>query len=254
MKTIFILYMPGHAGNLINRLISLSPETVPQISKPSLIDLKNNNKIPIFSDRLSLYSFKDSEKFDNWQDFHRTCADFLDEDLYRYFYEKKFLGKFSHITYAIHPYEFNKVININPNSIIDHEFKKVLTFNEDLLDSNNISEEDFRQYSKIKKITDPIFYYVCLSSKYDSWVSHYQLKLKFQNRANEEELLKRFRIEYGMRPIYLDKILNSIEDFENEYIRIIYELGLTLELEKAKILYKEWLRYRGQDLIFNLKS
>jgi hypothetical protein len=248
MKTIFILYMPGHAGNLINRLISLSPETVPQIPKPELIDFQKYKKVLTFSDRLSLYSFKKAENFNNWQDFHRTCVDFLDEDLFRYFYLRQFPGIFSHVVYAIHPYEFYKALNINPNSIIDHKFQKKIF--DSIKDFNEIAvtEKDIRQYSRISKVIEPIFYYIELTTKYDNWVDYYRGKLLFQDRQNEKKLFQKLQNDFDMKPIYLDRMLDSLKGFEEEYMRIVIELNLTPNLNQANILYKEWLTMRGPKL------
>lgn len=211
MKTVFVMYMPGLAGNLINRLISLSPETVPQLSIKQLRAFKDRGQLPDFSDRRSLYSFHKATQFPSWQHFHRDCADFYTRKFFEYLNEH-FEEQFSCLVYAIHPVEF------------------------DLM------------YNHIRNSDDPIYRYVSLSEKYRPWVEHYRPLLGFRDRENEAELHKRLEKEHNMQPIYLDQMLDSMSGFESEYLRIIQDLELTPEIELARDLFQEWLGLRGQCL------
>jgi uncharacterized protein YfbU (UPF0304 family) len=102
MKTIFVVYMPGHAGHFIARLFGLSPETIPLVNKRSLertiIDTPN---------RLELYKFTAVKStFKSWQDFHRRYADHKDSSNIRM--ANAVNGhKYSCVIYPIHPYEFH---------------------------------------------------------------------------------------------------------------------------------------------------
>lgn len=208
MKTIFVMYMPGRAGNLINRLISLSPETVPQLSIQQLRALKNKNKIPDFSDRRSLYSFVKATKFPTWQHFHRDCADFYTREFFDYFNEY-FDEQFTCQVYAIHPVEFDQF------------------------------------HRHIQNTENPFYYYVDLDKKYQPWIEYYRPKLEFHDRENEFQLHEHLRREHQMQAIDLAEMLDSNQGFEQEYLRIINDLGLTPELDLARDLFLEWLGLRG---------
>lgn len=200
--------MPGHAGNLINRLISLSPETVPQVTINSLCELKSAGAMPDFSNRQLLHSFNVTKNFSSWQKFHRTCPDFANKDLFDYFI-KECKEIFSHIVYAIHPAEFSMYFNT------------------------------------INNISDTTFYYISLDKKYNHWLEHYKKLLHFQYRRNEFTLYEKFKTRYNMRPIYLDCMLDSPQGFDSEYLRVVSDIGVTPVLEQARTLYAEWLELRG---------
>lgn len=102
MKTIFVVYMPGHAGHMIARLFGLSPEIIPLTTKNYLKSLS----IPAIN-KLDLYRFsKVKTTFKTWQDFHRSFADHKDmiavratNAVNRHLYSCEI--------YPIHPYEFH---------------------------------------------------------------------------------------------------------------------------------------------------
>jgi len=102
MKTIFIVYMPGHAGHMISRLFGLSPETIPLAGKNNLKSLT----IPSLN-RLELYKFSNVKtRFRTWQDFHRAFADHKDYPAVRA--TNAVNGhQYSCVIYPIHPYEFH---------------------------------------------------------------------------------------------------------------------------------------------------
>ena len=60
MKSIFLLYLPGHAGNFLTRLFSLGPETIPHLGKKLLKKSINDKELVI--DRLNYYSFTNVKK------------------------------------------------------------------------------------------------------------------------------------------------------------------------------------------------
>jgi hypothetical protein len=206
------MYLPGHAGNLINRLISLSPETIPQVSitelKKSVID---TGQIPDVSNRLELYSFKQSQQYPTWQDFHRDCADFYNRELFEHF-NNLFSPGFSHVVYAIHPWEFE-------------------------LHRSNIDQLSATEFLMVK-----------LDSKYDHWVDQAQTKLNFYNRNNEIELYYKIQQEYDMYPVNLDKMLDSIDGFKKEYLSVTSKLNLTPCLDQAISLFENWYTFRGPNL------
>jgi hypothetical protein len=206
------MYLPGHAGNLINRLISLSPETIPQVSitelKKSVID---TGQAPNVGNRLELYSFKQSQKYPTWQDFHRDCADFYNRSLFEHF-NNLFSPGFLHVVYAIHPWEFE------------------------------LHRKDIDQLSTAE------FLVIVLDSKYNQWVEYAQTKLNFQYRNDEIKLYHKIKQEYNMHPINLDKMLDSIDGFKEEYLSVVSKLNLTPCLDQAILLFENWYAFRGPNL------
>jgi hypothetical protein len=99
--------MPGHAGNFIARLFSLTPETMPLIRQDCLYDhLDHGTPLPESFDRLANYQFGQvKEKFNDWQKFHRAYADFFDNTQYRLL--NLFCGlQYSRRVLPVHPCEF----------------------------------------------------------------------------------------------------------------------------------------------------
>jgi hypothetical protein len=101
MKSIFILYMPGHAGNFLVRLFSLSPETIPQLPKSMM-----GAGIPTELDRLALYRFSHvADQYITWQQFHRSWPDFIDKDAFALLNINSGF-EYTTVVYGIHPHEF----------------------------------------------------------------------------------------------------------------------------------------------------
>lgn len=108
MRSIFVLYLPGHAGHMISRLFGLSPEAMPLIEKNALetADISTVNK-------LDTYQFVDvKSRFQTWQKFHHEYANYKDSNMLRII--NAVSGHcYSCIIYPIHPYEFH------------HDFRKI---------------------------------------------------------------------------------------------------------------------------------
>jgi hypothetical protein len=211
MESIFILYMPGHAGNFLTRLFSLGPDTVPQVPiailKESVID---TGQVPTIDNRAEYYSFKTNNQHCSWQEFHRAWPDFYQQELFEYFNEL-YHPPFPYVVYSIHPYEF-------------------------ILHESDIT----------KQRCD--FYYVDLDPKYNQWVSDQRLKLNFTYRPNYDGELATFnqiKTKYQMKKISLTNMINSTDSFVNEYLKIIKEMSLTPKLDNAVQLYHEWIAIRG---------
>jgi hypothetical protein len=102
MKTIFVLYMPGHAGHFVARLFGLSPEIIPLVRKHYLTSLT----IPTLN-KLDLYKFNNVKtRFKTWQEFHRSFADHKDHSAIRALNAVNG-HHYSCEIYPIHPYEFH---------------------------------------------------------------------------------------------------------------------------------------------------
>ncbi len=102
MKSIFVMYMPGHAGHMLARLFGLSPEAIPLVDKQLL------NKVSLSTiDKESMYQFTNvKRRFKSWQDFHRSYADHKDSADIRI--ANAIDGHlYSCVIYPIHPYEFH---------------------------------------------------------------------------------------------------------------------------------------------------
>lgn len=102
MKTILIMYMPGHAGHMLSRLFGLSPEAMPLVNRTLLnrINLSNINK-------LKMYQFSNVKKvFKSWQDFHGSYVDYKDNTDVRIVNAVNG-HQYSCAIYPIHPYEFH---------------------------------------------------------------------------------------------------------------------------------------------------
>lgn len=204
MKTILIMYMPGHAGHLIARLFGLSPEVMPLINKGLLERLINNKLgIPKGFDKLALYKFSDVKtKFESWQDFHRAYANYKDNAEFKMLDE---YGKHQHsaIIYPVHPYEFH--------------------FDYDNSDCN--------------------FYYVDLDlDQWGSWVEQEQQKLGFVVRPDELDYFNKYKTMYNMKPISLTKLLG--QDFDSEYQRVATDMNITPVMDKAHALFQDWKSVR----------
>lgn len=213
MKSIFILYLPGYAGNFLVRLFSLSPETVPQIPIPLLNELAKNFKPLPDLDRVESYSFsRVLSEFDNWQSFHRHWPDFKEHQQFKLLNMANGC-KYSTLIHAIHPHEFIK-------------------YETELYSEPNFSLVDDAEY-----------YYVDLDlSNYGDWYVTQKEKLGFENRDNESyaDITDR----YNMLPINLTTMLDSESAFLTEYYRVCLAMKITATEADAITLYRDWKKVR----------
>ena len=207
MKTVIVLYMPGHAGNFVSRLFSLGPKTMPLIRQSMMNEyIDHGTEISDTFDRLANYQFSTvATEFDTWQKFHRAYADhkeYLHYRLLNVFCNRKY----SRIVFPLHPYEF------------DQDFS---------------GDEDSE------------FYYVDLDlGSWKAWVDSEQQKLQFQVRPQEEEQFEYFKHQHSMKPISLTRLLESDQTFVQEYQRVCAEMQIPPLLEQALILRKDWYSTR----------
>lgn len=207
MKTVVLLYLPGHAGNFLARLFSLGQNTMPLIRKDQLDHhLDQGTPLPDNFDRLENYRFAQvTEEFNNWQQFHRSFADFFEHAQYRLL--NLFCGsRYSRIVYPLHPIELAN--SIVPMSAIE-------------------------------------FYYVDLDlQKWGSWVSSQQKKLAFITRHNENALFEVYKKKYHMRSINLTKMLASEPAFVEEYMLVCSQMNIEPMLQQALNLRQDWYSTR----------
>ena len=201
--------MPGHAGNFIARLFSLTEETMPLVRQDQLYHhLDHGTPLPDTFDRLANYQFgRVKEEFNNWQKFHQAYADFLDNTQYRLL--NLFCGlRYSRIVLPVHPYEFE---------------------------------------SRFVPIDDCEFYYVDLDlDHWGAWVGDQQEKLKFQIRGDEQTQFERCKERYDMKPISLTQMLESETSFIQEYLAICDQMMITPLLDQALWLRQDWYSIRVQ--------
>jgi len=207
MKTVIILYLPGHAGNFVARLFSLSRETMPLLQKTMLqSSIESAQEISDDFDRLENYRFSTvPARFDNWQQFHRSFADYNEYSSYRLlnlFCKRKYYK----IVFPLHPHEF-------------------------ITDFHNQSESEF--------------YYVDLDiNHWGEWVNDQQTKLNFQYRPNEYEQFSNLKKTHGMIPISLDQLLHSEQSFLTEYHRVCGVMNISTNNEQALHLRHDWMLVR----------
>lgn len=210
MKTIIIMYMPGHAGNFLSRLFSLGEETIPQVPLGVLSGHIQVELPHCADDRLPVYSFKQvNSMYSSWQNFHRQWPDFknhADFELLNLLNN----AKYSTVVHAIHPAEF-----------FYHE----------------------RDFSVLEEVS---FWCVELSLEiHGAWVGRYQKQLGFVNRPGEDRLFDRYKNKYQMNTINLNLFLTSTESFLQEYTRLASAMGITLMPAQATKLYHDWISVRG---------
>lgn len=208
MKSIIILYMPGHAGTFLSRLFSLTEETMPQLTIQLLQDCVNHGRLPDVNNRVEWYSFSDvHSKYETWQKFHADWADFynrIDFELLNAFYNNKHA-----IVYAMHPHEFD-------------QFEL-----------------------EIKQLGCSNFYYVELDlAQHGNWVNDAEKKLNFIVRDQEAEGFEKTKNNYCMQKISLTKMLLSESDFLAEYLRVCKLMQLTPCVDQALALYHNWRQVR----------
>lgn len=210
MKTVIILYMPGHAGNFVARLFSLTPETMPLIRQDRLYKhIDHGTPFPESFDRLANYQFSQvNQEFGQWQTFHRAFADFLDNAQYRLL--NLFSGlRYSRIVLPVHPLEFE---------------------------------------SQFVPVDHCEFYYVDLDlGQWGQWVKDQQQKLDFRVRGNEQAQFDRCKHRYNMRPINLTKMLENETSFIQEYLAVCNQMMITPLLNHALLLRQDWYSVRVQE-------
>ena len=65
MKTVIVLYMPGHAGNFVSRLFSLGAETMPLMQKKTMAEhVMQGIKLSNTFDKLDNYLFSSFLSFE----------------------------------------------------------------------------------------------------------------------------------------------------------------------------------------------
>ena len=206
MRSIFILYLPGHAGNFLTRLFSLSPESIPQLPIETLKMLSTyNNPIPDDLDLIKLYQFSEVAKtFDSWQQFHRAWPDVKEKDFFNIVNINSGF-KYKCVIYGIHPCEF--------------EYNQAGIYNEDQI------------------------FYVELEN-HDQWVAEQQKKLNFVLRENELSTLNQILLSRVYQTISLTQMLKGDQEFLAEYMRVCTLMNITGIPDQALILYNDWRSVR----------
>lgn len=197
--------MPGHAGNFLVRLFSLGKETMPQL--PIAI-LANEFKLTPINEnytRLTYYSFSEAKSYPSWQEYNCTWADYHQDLEYQMMCA---IWKKQALVYAMHPCEFVK-------------FETMLADNP----SN-------------------YYFYVELDIKYQSWVDQQKEELKFVYRPNESEQFTQLKDKYKMKSINLTAMLDSVTEFQEEYLRCCNLMQLTPCIDQALELYNNWTQVR----------
>jgi hypothetical protein len=210
MKTVIVLYLPGHAGNFVARLFSMASDTMPLIRQDQLEQhLDQGTALPEDFDRQINYQFSSvTQEFGDWQRFHRAYADALDLPQYRLL--NVFCGfRYSRIVVPIHPNEFVDFSSPEPT-----EFYCV--------------DLDLGQWGK--------------------WVAGQQQRLGFQYRGNEHAQFDQQKKRYNMTPINITKMLNNQQDFLEEYITTCKHMQIEPQPEQALWFRDDWysVRVKGQ--------
>lgn len=204
MRPIIIVYMPGHAGNFLTRLFSLSPETMPHLSKFKLQAVINGDIKLDEINRFESYQFSTAiKKFSTWQEFHRAYTDFADHNIVNLAYALSNL-RFDAVVYANHPHEFfmfESYIGVADCYVVDLNLEK-----------------------------------------YQSWIDEQQMTLKFRNRPDEIDKFNQIKNQYPS--INLTQILDSAAGFLDEYLRVCDLMKLTAQQESALALYQDWYSIR----------
>jgi hypothetical protein len=210
MKTVIVVYMPGHAGNFVARLFSLDPTTMPLIRHDRLEQhLAQGTALPEDFDRLTNYQFSSiNQEFNEWQQFHLSYAD--EHELPQYRLLNIFCGfRYSRIMIPVHPHEFTYFSTPEP----------------------------------------PELYCVDLDlDQWGDWVISQQKKLGFYHRHNEYENFKKQKTLYNMKSIDLTKMLHSEQNFLEEYLRICGQMMIGPQPDQALWLRNDWysVRVKGQ--------
>lgn len=198
--------MPGHAGNFLTRLFSLSPETMPHLSRHKLNESIVNKKLENFN-RLDAYSFNQANDYVDWQKFHRGFTDFYDSNQIQLL-NQLCLNAYTNVVYSIHPEEFIKF-------------------------SNDIKQKDVDLYHVELDL-----------NKFNNWVEQSQKKLKFITRSSESNNFLKIISTHPSKAISLTKMLESEESFLDEYIRVCALMKITPLKNQAIDLYQNWRSIR----------
>ena len=207
MKTVIVLYMPGHAGNFVSRLFSLGTETMPLIRQHMMDEyIDHGVEIPDSFDRFANYQFSTvPSEFDTWQQFHRAFADHKQYVLYRLL-NVFCRRKYSRIVFPLHPHEF----------------------------ATDFPGDD-----------DTEFYYVDLDlAVWGTWVNTAQQQLQFQVRPNERQQFDQAIQQYSMKPIDLGLLLKNQNTFVQEYTRVCADMQITPLVDQALALRQDWYSTR----------
>jgi hypothetical protein len=201
LEHFIIVYNPGYAGNFLLRLFSLGEEVVPQLPVNLLVE--NNSRVYSSDDRLDLYSFSTiRSQYVNWQKFHRDWIDFSH-------YEKL-------------------------NCILHRDHKHVVF-------AMHVPELEMHN-PVLQSIQNIKYFYVDLDlEKYSSWLNSAQQDLNFKYRIDEY-------LKYNLlldnstsdQRISLTAMLNSKDEFLQEYRRVCALMGITTSEESASVLYDGW--------------
>lgn len=205
MKTVVIMYMPGHAGNFIQRLFGLSPTFLPILEKRRLNQLISHwEPVNPSLNKLSYYKFSYVPKlYKNWQDFHRAFADLLDYADYRLL---NLISKLQYdFIYSAHPHELE---------------------------------------TRFMPVDHTEFYNVELDTAFDQWVLAEQKKLHFAWREQEVDTYNSLKLKYNMKPISLTKLLGTEQEFLDEYHRVCELMKIQPVDDSALELCKDWRSVR----------
>lgn len=199
--------MPGHAGNFLVRLFSLSPEILPQVP----IMMLENMVVPEITDRAEYYSFsKVKQRFKTWQNFHRAWPDFYQKELFERF-NGLFPEPFPAVIYAIHPEEFL------------------------ILESSVIESRPTFYFVDLDER-----YHAWVAEQQSSL--DFQYRPDYQSELEKFNIL---REKYPMSPISLTDMLDSTDLFLKEYLKICEKMMITPVPDAALRLYHDWYLVRG---------
>lgn len=207
MKTIFIIYMPGCAGNFLARLFGLSPEVMPLMTKNKLDQLVHSNTaIDQNWPKFESYQFTQVlTQYPTWQEFHRDWIDFKDYSKLRWL-NLLSESKFAATLYCIHPYEMQKWYFQMP-------------------------PEDF--------------YHVELDfDLWGHWLQKEKDRLQFAWRPNEDQLYETMKIQYSSKSIDLTTMLASTDAFVDEYLRVCQLMQVSSSVDLALELRRDWYQTR----------
>ena len=209
--------MPGHAGNFLARLFGLSDNFLPLLPKKHLEYLLVK-KLPVDPNfnKLAVYKFEPvNHRYETWQDFHKSWADYLDWFKYR-------------LLNVLSDYRYDFIYPIHPQEVVDSYC------------ANEIGDDH-----QLPPHTE--FYFVELESQFSDWVTRQQEKLKFRWRKDEQQLFQDLKTRFNMQAISLSKMLNQRNDFESEYLRVCQLMQIQPKLSQAVVLWQDWMQVRFYD-------
>lgn len=210
LKHIFIIYYPGYAGNFLQRIFSLSENSAPIFYKEEL-EKKSFFELGLI-EKLEKYRFSKIDRtFPDWQQYHRSWADFYDyDDIIDLLPE----GEYKSICFSMHEPEYN--------------FFK----------------------TKIDAIDNKIILGVDLDQSYwSSWLENSQKNLKFIYRFEENKFYQKLISELPSKHVIdLNKILDSENGFLEEYHRICDLTEIQEQKILALELYRDWFDCRVKNV------